>query len=218
MIVAALSGKQGVISDKNTNIKMKRYKTLQQKEKGERSVKLTAKQQRFCNEYLIDLNATQAAIRAGYSKKNADKTGPELLGKTEVKKYIEERQKERLKRIEITQDKVLNELAAIAFSDITDYCKVVAKRESTEGKETQVRIDLEPVLTENLTKAQKKALLMIKQGKYGIEYKLCDKIKALELLGKHLGMFTEKVELEGNMNNPFADMTTEELRQLIKSV
>ena len=89
--------------------------------------KLTAKQQRFCDEYLIDLNATQAAIRAGYSAKNADKIGPELLGKTRVAEYIAERKQDRVARTEITQDRVLRELAIIAFSNAADYANVIEK-------------------------------------------------------------------------------------------
>ena len=95
-------------------------------------MKLTAKQQRFCDEYLIDLNATQAAIRAGYSKKNADKIGSELLGKTRVAEYISERKADRMVRTEITQDMVLKELANIAFSNAADYANVIEKQAIVE--------------------------------------------------------------------------------------
>ena len=76
---------------------------------------LTEKQKRFCDEYLIDLNATQAAIRAGYSVKNADKIGSELLGKTRVSETISRKIAERSKRTGINQDRVIQELARIAF-------------------------------------------------------------------------------------------------------
>ena len=71
------------------------------------AVRLTDRQQRFVAEYLIDLNATQAAIRAGYSKKTADRIGPELLGKTCVSEAIQAAKAARSKRTEITQDRVL---------------------------------------------------------------------------------------------------------------
>lgn len=74
------------------------------------AARLTDKQRRFINEYLIDLNATQAAIRAGYSRKTADRIGPELLGKTCVSKAIREAKAERQERTEITQDYVLLKL------------------------------------------------------------------------------------------------------------
>lgn len=75
--------------------------------------KLTAKQQRFCNEYLIDLNATQAAIRAGYSKKTAYSIGVENLKKPELKKYIEDRMAEKDKELIATGDEVLKYLTSV---------------------------------------------------------------------------------------------------------
>lgn len=79
---------------------------------------LNAKQRRFLDEYLIDLNATQAAIRAGYSAKTASSQGERLLRNVEVQALLTERMKAREKRTEITQDKVLAELAKIGFADI----------------------------------------------------------------------------------------------------
>ena len=180
---------------------------------------LTPKQQRFCDEYLIDLNATQAAIRAGYSAKNADKIGSELLGKTRVAEYIEVRKADRVARTEITQDMVLRELANIAFSNATDYANIVEKdamievegnmipMHDADGNQVKYRT-VEPVLTENLTEEQKKALAVIKKGRDGFEVKPYDKVRALELLGKHLGMWTERVEMDiaipvfGGENDP----------------
>ena len=81
---------------------------------------LTEKQKAFVQEYLVDLNATQAAIRAGYSKKTADRIGPELLGKTCVSKAIQKAMQDRQKRTEITQDKVIQEIAGQAFKEASD--------------------------------------------------------------------------------------------------
>lgn len=171
-------------------------------------VKLTEKQKRFCDEYLVDLNATQAAIRAGYSEKRASEQAYQLLQKTTVQNYITKRKNDRVKRTEITQDKVLNELALIAFSNATDYAKVIeipAMKETEDGflipildtKGNPVKIKtVEPVLTENLTEEQKKALAVVKNGRNGFEIKAYDKVRALELLGKHLGLFADKVEGE----------------------
>ena len=82
--------------------------------------KLTAKQQRFVDEYLIDLNATQAAIRAGYSEKTAFSIGTENLRKPLIQKAIQQRKQAREQRTEITQDRVIQELAAIGFARATD--------------------------------------------------------------------------------------------------
>lgn len=137
--------------------------------------KLTDKQKRFCEEYLIDLNATQAAIRAGY--KNAD-IGRRLVTKSHVSEYIEKLKAERSQRTEITADRVLAELAAIAFSDRTDIAKI----------ENGGVVTFTP--TDQLDKDAKKTISGIENGKYGTKVTTYDKVKALELIGKHLGMFT----------------------------
>lgn len=173
--------------------------------------KLTAKQQRFCDEYLIDLNATQAAIRAGYSEKTAMEQGYQLLQKTSVQEYIQERKADRVERTEITQDMVLRELAIIAFSNAADYASIVEKDAMVEVNGVTVPLEdgdgnpikyrtVEPVLTSDLTEEQKKALAVIKKGRDGFEVKPYDKVRALELLGKHLGMWTERVEVEAEIS------------------
>ena len=89
--------------------------------------KLNDRQKRFCDEYLIDLNATQAAIRAGYSEKYANTNAAKLLQNTTIKEEIQKRQADRIHRTEITQDMVLRELSIIAFSNAADYAKVIEK-------------------------------------------------------------------------------------------
>uniref|UniRef100_UPI003FEE3DAB terminase small subunit n=1 Tax=Lachnospira eligens TaxID=39485 RepID=UPI003FEE3DAB len=171
---------------------------------------LTPKQKKFSDEYLIDLNATQAAIRAGYSEKTAYSIGIENLRKPEIKKYIEKRQKELSRSTDITQERVIKELALIAFSNATDYARVVEKKMKIEvngvlvdaldedGNPIMYRT-VEPVLTEELTDDQKRVLAVIKKGRDGLEVRPCSKEKALELLGRHLGMFKDKVELDTDM-------------------
>ena len=167
--------------------------------------KLTDRQKKFCDEYLIDLNATQAAIRAGYSEKYANTNTTKILQNTNVKEYLEKRQKERMERTEITQDMVLRELAIIAFSNAADYASIVEKQATAEVEGTVIALrdengeplmyrTVEPVLTADLTEDQKKALAVIKKGRDGFEIKPYDKIKALELIGRHLGMWDKKTE------------------------
>ena len=141
--------------------------------------KLTDRQRRFVSEYLIDLNATQAAIRAGYSQRNADKIGPGLLGKTRVSDAIREAIALRERRTAITQDRVLAELAAVAFASGTDFAQI-----QQDG-----HVVFTP--TDHLDENKKKAVASIKEGQSGTEVKTYDKIRALELLGKHLGMFSD---------------------------
>ena len=148
---------------------------------------MTEKQKIFADEYLIDLNATRA-YRKAYPSVKKDETaaqaGSRMLRNVKVAGYIAERMQARQERTEITQDKVLEELAAIAFARATDYAEV---------KDDQVIIKDTAGLSEN----QIKAIAGIKQGKFGIEVKLSDKEKALELLGRHLGMFKDRVEVSG---------------------
>ena len=169
--------------------------------------RLTARQQKFCDEYLIDLNATQAAIRAGYSEKYANTNTTKLLQNTKIKEYLQKRQQDRMERTEITQDMVLRELALIAFSNAADYASIVEKQAKAlvDGVEVQVFDEdgnpvmyrtVEPHLTSELTEDQKKALAVIKKGRDGFEIKPYDKVKALELLGRHLGMWDKKTDAD----------------------
>lgn len=148
---------------------------------------MTEKQKIFADEYLIDLNATRA-YRKAYPSVKKDETAAaaaaRMLRNVNVADYIAERMQARQERTEITQDKVLEELAAIAFARVTDYAEV---------KDDQVIIKD----TSGLSGNQIKAIAGIKQGKFGIEVKLSDKEKALELLGRHLGMFKDRVEVSG---------------------
>lgn len=162
--------------------------------------RLTEKQARFVAEYLVDLNATEAAKRAGYSEKTAYSIGFENLRKPEIKEAIQEAIDVRAKRTEITQDMVLQELAKVAFSNGTDFAKVVSREAPTtiiddEGNPQQVMGLVQSVVivdTDSLTPDKRAAIAGIKEGKFGIEVKSYDKVRALELLGQHLGMFTGK--------------------------
>lgn len=154
---------------------------------------LTDKQKRFAEEYLVDLNATQAAIRAGYAEKTADVQGPRLLGNVRVQEEIQRAMAERSARTEITQDRVLQELAAVGFARATDFAQICGNA----VKLTE---------TNELTDEQKRAVAGIKEGKHGIELKLYDKVHALHLIGQHLGMFGGKAnEPEPPANDGFID-------------
>jgi len=153
--------------------------------------KLTEKQQRFVDEYLIDLNATQAAIRAGYSIKYADREGHKLVENSRVSEAIEKALAERSRRTGINQDRVVQELAKIAFVKITDVvnddCEILSDVDEA---------DLAAI------ESMKVKTIPTKNGEIGVEreIKLSSKLKALELLGKHLGMWNDKIDV--NMNIP----------------
>ena len=126
-----------------------------------------------------------------------------MLRNVKVESYLNEKMEERSKRTEITQDNVLKEIAAVAFAKASDYAKVIEKQAFYEGiplvnEETNEPILIQAVeltLTDRLNELQQKAIAGIKQGKNGVEVSLCDKMKALELLGRHIGMFKDKFEL-----------------------
>ena len=173
-------------------------------------MKLTDKQKVFVNEYLVDLNATRA-YKVAYKSCKKDETAAaassRMLKNVKVIDYLNQRMKKREERTEITQDKVIKELASIAFANGSDFAKVVEKSYMKPikndvgeviGEEEVFYKAVELVKTEDLEEGKKKAISGIKETKFGIEVQSCDKVKALELLGKHLGMFTDKVELSGS--------------------
>lgn len=165
-------------------------------------MKLTAKQIRFVDEYLVDFNATQAAIRAGYSEKTANTIGAQNLAKLSIQAEISRRQKDLQRRTEVTQDRVVKELARIAFANIADYVHVETQtRTKDDGTETTYQIVMLSE-TEDLSADQRAALATVKQSVNGVEIKLHDKIKALELLGRHIGMFNDKLSLSGTDGGP----------------
>jgi len=145
--------------------------------------KLTEKQKRFVQEYLVDLNATAAAQRAGYKDPNI---GRQLITKNNVSAAIQEAIEKRQNRVEITQDRVLQELASIAFAKGTDYASIISGIVMMND-------------TGELTEEQKAAIVSIKQTKEGVEVKLADKMKALELLARHLGLLQAQEKQEDGM-------------------
>ena len=159
--------------------------------------KLTAKQRRFVDEYLVDFNVTQAAIRAGYSKRSAHVTGAETLRNPKVAVEIARRQRDLQVRTEVSQDRVVKELMRVAFADATNYVQGQPRTiVGVDGKERVVQVVMPTEMAE-LTDDQRAAIAAIKQTSSGIEVKLCDKLKALELLGRHIGMFNDKLEVKG---------------------
>ena len=154
---------------------------------------LTAKQKIFADEYLIDLNATRA-YKVAYPKVKKDETAransSRMLTNANVASYIEKRMKDREKRTEITQDMVLKELAKIGFADVTDF---VIIEDKGPYKAVQVKT------TDEMPGDKLGAIAGIKEGANGIEIKLNDKGKALELIGRHLGMFKDKLEVSATL-------------------
>lgn len=180
---------------------------------------LTAKQARFVAEYLVDLNATQAAIRAGYSAKTAEQQGSRLLRNVQVRSEVEKRQAKTAEKLEVTKKRIVEELAKIGFSNMQDYM-----RANSDG---------DPYLDfSDLTRDQAAALseITVEDFKDGrgedardvrrVKFKLHDKKGALVDLAKMLGFVVEKHEHTGKGGGPIEhsvsakDMSDDELARI----
>jgi phage terminase small subunit len=168
---------------------------------------LTPKQARFVAEYLIDLNATQAAIRAGYSEKTAHVIGPENLGKPIIAAAITEAQDKRAGRTEITQDRVMAELAKLGFYDIR---KAVRWGAVPEGRDEHGNAEwpVEMVPSEDLDDETAAAITEVSLTAQGVKIKMVDKLAALEKLGRHLGMFAGSGGDEADAPSVTINLTT----------
>lgn len=155
-----------------------------------KKAKLTEKQQRFVDEYLIDLNATQAAIRAGYSVKTANEQGSQNLAKLNIQQAIAEQMAERSKRTGINQDRVVLELAKIALVKMTDIVDSQGRIKSDASPD-----DLACIESVKYKESESDTGSSIER-----EVKIASKLKALELLGKHLGMWNDKLDV--NITQP----------------
>nr|DAG62615.1 MAG TPA: Terminase small subunit [Caudoviricetes sp.] len=150
--------------------------------------KLTAKQQRFCDEYLIDLNATQAAIRAGYSEKNARNIASENLAKPNIREYIDNRLAEKEKALIADQNEVLKYLTATMRREKKESVVV------TTSEERSVYVpDDNGTMRKQTVKKETPQIVEIPA-------RLSDANKAAELLGKAYGLYTEKVEADVDMD------------------
>jgi len=171
--------------------------------------KLTEKQEKFIQEYLVDLNATQAAIRAGYSEKTAYSIGQSTLKKPHIRAAVQREMDRRAKRTEVTADRVLGELAVLGFSEITDFLDIETARvlvghdPGTGEPISEIRQLVLVKDTADIPKDKIAAISEVRQDKDGsIKFKLHDKKGALDSIAKHLGMFIERKEVTGKDGGP----------------
>jgi len=153
--------------------------------------KLTAKQERFIEEYLVDMNATQAAIRAGYSEKTANRMGPENLSKPVISEAVQRARAELSEKTQITQERVLEEEACIAFANLADLFDGSGKL--VNPKELPFK------LQKALSSIQ---VIDLPDGTRKYKYTLWHKGRALERVSKHLGMYIERKEVTGKDGGP----------------
>jgi phage terminase small subunit len=176
-------------------------------------VKLNDNQKRFVEEYLVDLNATQAAIRAGYSERTGYSQGQRLLKNVEIQSAIQKAMNERSERTEITQDRVLQELAKVGFANIKDYLsfKTALTTVGYDDKGQRIVDYAHIVELKDSDEIDGAVISEVSLKDGALKFKLHDKMKALQDIGRHLGMFTDNVKINFNP----ADLTDEEIDELL---
>lgn len=157
---------------------------------------MTRKQERFVEEYLVDLNATQAAIRAGYSPASANEQASRLLANANIRARVDAAMAELSKRTGVSQERVIRELAKVAFVNPTD----VIDFESAKLLDSATSDDTAAIASVKVKTIPTADGLGVER-----EIKVADKLKALELLGKHFGMFTDNINLHGDMGVQIID-------------
>jgi phage terminase small subunit len=178
---------------------------------------LTPKQRRFVDEYLIDLNATQAAIRAGYKGKRVDQTAHENLRKPEIAAAIQAGRERVAEKAEVTAVRVLSELALIGHSDIgdiLDFTGVTPRLKDASAIPEGARRTISSIKIKREVEGVGDKAREVEV----IEFKRWNKNKALEDLAKHLGILKEKVEVSGEVkvNHGFdlSKLSADELNSL----
>lgn len=156
--------------------------------------KLTDRQELFCKEYVIDLNATQAAIRAGYSQNTANEQGSQNLAKLSIQERLAELQKKRFERLEITADQVLREYAKIAFIDIRKFYDEEGNLKPIHKLDDDAAASLAGIDIDEIFEWIDGSKHNVGQTK---KIKLQNKLAALEAISKHIGFF-EKDNEQGN--------------------
>lgn len=167
---------------------------------------MTPKQERFIAEYLVDLNGTAAATRAGYSPKTARTSAQDLLAKPEIAEAIEKAKAKRLARIGITQERVLAELELLAFSDLTHYVVDDAGNVSlAEGAPAGAHRALQSIKRKTITTGTGEAARTVRE----VELKLWDKVVPLIRAGRHVDThgFSDRVEHTGKDGAPIQTVT-----------
>jgi phage terminase small subunit len=163
---------------------------------------ITAKQRFFAEEYMKDFNATQAAIRAGYSRRSAETQGLQLLRKPQVAAYLNELRKAQTERTGSDADRIKEALRAIAFADQRKYQKWGARG---------VNVLESSGLTDEEAMAVAEVSQTITDAGGSIKIRQHDKLRALELLAKMGGLLPNKVEVMTPWDRQFEEMTDEEL-------
>lgn len=173
----------------------------EEEEAVKKPAQLTPKQKRFVSEYLIDLNASAAARRVGYADRSARVTGQRLLQNPAIVEAIASNQSRLATKLEVNAEKVLAEIAKMGFANMMDYITVTPGGDAVvdlKALDRDKAAAIQEVTVEEYTEGRGEDARNVKR----VKFKLADKRANLELLGKNLRLFTEKVELTGKDGGP----------------
>ena len=155
-----------------------------------------SRHERFCREYIKDLNGTRAAIAAGYSAKTAEAAASRLLRNVKVQALLAKLTKKHADKLDLSAEKVLAEFSSMGFSNMLDYMKVTEEGDAyvdLSNLTQEHAAAIHEVTVDEYVEGKGKHARKVKRTKL----KLVDKIRSLDLLGRHLKLFTEKVEMSG---------------------
>ena len=174
--------------------------------------KLTDKQEQFCLEYVVDFNATQAYIRAGYSAKGARTASSKLLAKANVQRRIEELKVPRRDAPKDLRARILKELETIAFANPDDFFEEIEVRDEETGKVRYIQRQIKPKILDHDNIG---AIASFEPSAYGTKIKMNDKKGALEMLARHVGLFNADTTQKPETNNfDFTNISSEKLRKI----
>ncbi|MFT4170586.1 terminase small subunit [Dysgonomonas capnocytophagoides] len=171
--------------------------------------KLTDKQEMFCREYLIDLNATQAAIRAGYSERTARSIGQRILTNVDIEKRLSELKDDRNERVSVNADYVLDRLIQIDQLDVADILDENGELLPVKDWSKAWRTSVNAIEVIQMSKGDMDIETFLKK------VKLPDKLKNLELLGKHVNVQAFKDKIESDVNLSTKPLTKEQAKSII---
>jgi len=163
--------------------------------------KLTDKQEMFCKEYLVDLNATQAAIRAGYSEKTANVTSCEYLSKPSIASRIADLKAKRSEKVEVQAEDILRHLNVLRNSNIKDYIEIKTIIGGTEENPVNIQV-VEFKDFSKLTEEQLMCIDSVKNTAHGIELKLHGKNWTIDQINKHIGFYEKDNKLNVTNEQP----------------
>lgn len=153
---------------------------------------LNDKQKTFCEEYLVDFNGTQAAIRAGYSPDSANEIASALLAKTNIKYYLQQLKDRRALQTFITQERVMLEISRLAFLDTREAFNVDGTLRSIHEMPEHLTAAISGIKTNEIKDKDGNVQGVVK------EVKFWDKSKNIEMAAKHLGMFVERIKISAD--------------------